>query len=107
MATSILGHPILLCAIIVCLFLLGNRYGNGISHIPGPMIPSLTGFWRVLDAGRGQAHETQLHLHRKYGPLVRIGPSHVSISDPKAIPIIYSFKDGFVKVKRSLLNRFV
>ena len=42
---------------------------------------------------------TAIALHKKYGPLVRIGPNHVSVSDPKAINIIYGLKTGFTKVK--------
>jgi hypothetical protein len=41
-------------------------------------------------------------LHKKYGPLVRIGPKEVLISDPEAIKVIYTLRSGFIKV-RSLL----
>ncbi|KAF5529252.1 hypothetical protein FNAPI_13938, partial [Fusarium napiforme] len=36
-------------------------------------------------------------LHRKYGPLVRIGPNLVSVSDPAAIPTIYGNKHVWKK----------
>lgn len=35
--------------------------------------------------------------HKKYGPLVRIQPNHVSVADPEAIPVIYSMTGGWLK----------
>ncbi|PVH68975.1 cytochrome P450 [Cadophora sp. DSE1049] len=36
-------------------------------------------------------------LHDKYGPIVRVGPNHVSVSDPAMIPIIYGISSKFTK----------
>jgi hypothetical protein len=33
------------------------------------------------------------------GPLVRIAPNEVSVSDPAAVKIIYNIKSGFTKVR--------
>ena len=38
-----------------------------------------------------------LRLHDKYGPLVRIGPNHVSFSDASLIPKVYSITSKFYK----------
>lgn len=38
-----------------------------------------------------------INLHRKYGPLVRIGPNHISVSDPAAVKVIYAAGKGFTK----------
>ncbi|KAI9842249.1 MAG: hypothetical protein M1837_007394 [Sclerophora amabilis] len=38
-----------------------------------------------------------VELHAKYGPIVRIGPNHVSLSDPEALRAIYSTKSVFTK----------
>jgi benzoate 4-monooxygenase len=38
-----------------------------------------------------------MELHRKYGDFVRIGPNHVSINNPGAIPQIYGHRTGFTK----------
>ena len=40
-----------------------------------------------------------IELHEKFGPLVRIGPNHVSISDPVALKTVYGFTNIFKKVK--------
>jgi hypothetical protein len=49
---------------------------------------------------KGDHHNTAIDLHRKYGPLVRIGPKHISVGDSSAIPIIYGLNKGFTKVRR-------
>lgn len=38
-----------------------------------------------------------MKLHHKYGPLVRVGPNHVSVSDPEAVKVIYGINTGFTK----------
>jgi hypothetical protein len=36
-----------------------------------------------------------LKLHDKYGPLIRVGPKHVSFSDSSLIPKVYSISTKF------------
>lgn len=61
-----------------------------LSHIPGPFWARLTDLWR-LRSQNTKGHTARLiALHEKLGKLVRLGPNHVSISDPAAIPIVYS-----------------
>lgn len=38
-----------------------------------------------------------LKLHEQYGPLVRVGPNHVSISDASCIPVLYGINNKFWK----------
>jgi hypothetical protein len=38
---------------------------------------------------KGDMHTKMISLHRKYGSLVRTGPSEVSVSDPEAVKTIY------------------
>lgn len=35
--------------------------------------------------------------HKKYGPLVRIQPDHVSVADPEAISVIYCHTGAWLK----------
>ncbi|KIW33140.1 uncharacterized protein PV07_00011 [Cladophialophora immunda] len=74
-----------------------NRYGTGINHIPGPALASFTDLWRFFVVWGRRPELKHIQLHEKYGPLVRLGPRVVSISDPAAIPIIYALNSGFVK----------
>ena len=92
-------HSLLIIVGLFLCYLLSNRYGKGISHIPGPAIASCTGFWRLWNVRQGSAHITQMGLHQQYGSLVRIGPNHVCVRDPKAIPIIFGSKGRFTKVR--------
>lgn len=88
--------PLLLFGVIV--LLLWNKYAHGLHRIPGPSLAAYTGLWRLYDLIRGHAQQTAIELHRKHGPLVRVGPKHVSVGDPDAIPQIYGLKANFTKV---------
>lgn len=93
----ILAYPI---QIILCLFVLNfvwNKFQPGLVGIPGPTIAAYTKLWRLYDVWKGNAHQTAIQLHATYGPLVRIAPNHVSIADPKMIPIIYGIKENYTK----------
>lgn len=81
---------------LIIVRLLRNRWC--LSGIPGPWLASYTRLWKVHDVWQGQHHQTTLELHRRHGPLVRIGPKHISVADPKAIPIIYNIDKSFTKV---------
>lgn len=78
-----------------------------INNIPGPILAKFTNLWRFFNVWRGKAEVTQLKLHRRYGPAVRLGPNCVSLSDPDLIKTIYSTKEKWVKVSLSLQCRFV
>lgn len=64
----------------------------------GPFWAKFTDWWRVVDTSRFKAHETQLRLHKKYGPVVRLGPNCLSISDPKLAKTIYAIRGSYYKV---------
>ncbi|KIX02762.1 uncharacterized protein Z518_08704 [Rhinocladiella mackenziei CBS 650.93] len=69
-----------------------------LSSIPGPFWASFTNLWRAYETEYGAEFRKTLEgLHKKYGPFVRIGPTTVSISDPSAIPTIYSMHGEFKK----------
>lgn len=78
--------------------LLMNRYKHGLQDIPGPRIAKYTGLWKLHNVWKGDHHNTAIDLHQKHGNLVRIGPRHVSVGDPSAIPVIYGLNKGFTKV---------
>jgi hypothetical protein len=101
-----MGYPlktyffcILLAAVV--LHLLKNRFKRGLRDIPGPTAAKYTRLWKLHSVWKGNHHTTAIDLHRKYGSLVRIGPKHVSVGDPDAIPVIYGLNKGFTKVRVS------
>ncbi|RSM09057.1 hypothetical protein CDV31_007824 [Fusarium ambrosium] len=92
--------PLNLALFTVSIFILHsirNKFRRGLRTLPGPTLAAYSGLWRYLDVRSGQAHKTAINLHRKHGSLVRIGPNHVSISDPREIKKIYGLKSGYTK----------
>jgi len=89
------GAPVALGAY----YILYHLYLNGLSHIPGPTIAKLSNWWKISAAWHEEMPRRNVELHRKYGPLVSIGPNMISVDDPEAHSIIYSFKPIWKKVK--------
>ena len=74
-----------------------NKWANGLNSIPGPALAAYTGWWRVLSVLQRRPELAHVALHTRYGPLVRLGPRVVSVSDPNAIKVIYGLNAGYVK----------
>lgn len=88
---------------LIVLRLLINKFRPGLVGIPGPKLAGYTALWKLHSVWKGDHHNTEIRLHKKYGPLVRIGPNHISVGDPKAIPVIYGLNKGFTKVGHETL----
>lgn len=89
-----------LLAVIVC-HLIWTRYHGGLHKVPGPFIASLTSFWKWHIILQEDMALRSWKFHEKYGPLVRIGPDHISASSPEAIRAIYVENRGFPKASLS------
>lgn len=87
----------------ILLRLLHNKYGRGLNRIPGPWLAGFTDLWRLFVVKGRRAQEVHIELHKKYGPIVRLGPRAISVADPEAIKIIYSPSAGFPKVVHQIL----
>jgi hypothetical protein len=83
---------------IIITRLIRNKFSHGINNIPGPSIAAYTDIWRAFKTWKGDMEQTQLQLHKKYGPVIRVGPNSVSISDIGAVSTIYRFSNRFNKV---------
>ena len=101
MLADILTLPSLLgvCVIVLVAYALRCKYGYGLSRIRGPTLAAYTDFWRFWIVWGRRPEKKHIALHEEYGPLVRLGPNMVSVSDPEAIRIIYALNAGFVKVR--------
>lgn len=75
-----------------------------LSHIPGPFLANFTNLPRVFWVLSYRAHEKHIEQHRKYGPIVRFGPTMVSVGAPSEISTIYRFSKPWPKVS-SLLSK--
>lgn len=78
-------------------YLVSIRYRPGLRQIPGPFLASFSDLDRIISTAKGLCMNYHLKLHEQYGPLVRIGPKHVSFSDPSYIPVLYGINSKFWK----------
>jgi len=93
--------------ILLAVYIIYTRYLTGISHIPGPWIASVSNFWKISAAWHQEMPQRNIALHRKYGPLVRMGPNMISVDDPSALNIIYGFKPIYLKVGAIQISRSI
>lgn len=91
-------HYIVVIVGIVAARLIYLRYLHPYGDIPGPFLATISPLWRLRGALNGTLHKDITAGHRKYGPIFRISPDEVSISDPEAIKTIYAHGAGFTKV---------
>ncbi|KAL6408616.1 Pisatin demethylase [Ilyonectria robusta] len=90
------------CVLIVSVLLLHwakNKYFTRLRHVPGPFIAGCTRLWKLYHVSGGQFARVQIQLHSRYGPIVRVAPNEVLISDPSAVKIIYGHTSNFGKTK--------
>ena len=88
---------ILLIAVLQVTDIILTRYWPGLRSIPGPFLASISHLDRIWSLIAGQQMTYHLRLHDKYGPLVRVGPNHVSFSDGSLIPMVYGINTRFWK----------
>ncbi|EKG14731.1 Cytochrome P450 [Macrophomina phaseolina MS6] len=86
-----------LVLVLAATFAAYRYFFHPLRRIPGPLLAKFTDAQRFLDTAGGRAELTHRLLHAKYGPVVRIGPNTVSLSDPECIKLIYSNKANFPK----------
>lgn len=78
------------------------HYYHGLHRYNGPFMASLTDFWRMCHAYRNRHREPMLHMHEKYGDVVRMGPNVLSFQQPQAIKDIYGAGKHYKKVSSSI-----
>ena len=57
-----------------------------------------TNLWRMFHVRQGKYHEVIHQLHKKYGPVVRIGPNVLDLDYPELTKTIYNTKANYLKV---------
>ncbi|KAF4212934.1 hypothetical protein CNMCM8980_000486 [Aspergillus fumigatiaffinis] len=62
---------------------------------PGPLLARVSGLWYINP--KHKAYLTLQALHNQYGPIVRTGPSDLSIIYPSAVPAIYGSQSSCTK----------
>ncbi|KAI8965007.1 putative cytochrome P450 [Daldinia sp. FL1419] len=71
-----------------------NLYFHPLRNFPGPVLYRASRLpWAIKFATGSQAFVVQ-KFHDEYGPIVRIGPNHLSFTDPRAWKDIYGHRIG-------------
>ncbi|KAF5537072.1 dityrosine transporter [Fusarium mexicanum] len=68
-----------------------------LARIPGPRLAAISSFWHAYNARMGRMAYLGKTLHRKYGPVVRVGPNEVWFDSKEAFHAIYSSGSGYEK----------
>lgn len=89
-------------AVWMVFIMIWTWYGHGLHRVPGPFFASISSFWKWNIIRKEEMPWRNTLLHQKYGPLVRIGPNHISASSPEAMRAIHIDKRGLKKVHISL-----
>jgi hypothetical protein len=67
------------------------------AKVPGPKLSAMTSWWIRWVDFRGNRAATIDQLHRKYGNIVRVGPSELSFTGMEAMQKIYGAGSAFYK----------
>lgn len=68
----------------------GNRlFRSPLAGIPGPWLAKITILYKEFYAARGLLPLFLKRLHDEYGPVVQIGPNHVSCITKESTDLIY------------------
>jgi benzoate 4-monooxygenase len=113
MLISLLSSPWIIVVIPVLCYLLPWLRNKSIRGIPGPKWAAFSNLWLMYHCRRGRRYLAVDAAHKRYGPLVRLQPNHVSIADPEAVVAVYGhgngflksdFYDAFVSIRRGMFN---
>ncbi|KAK2005978.1 cytochrome P450 [Colletotrichum eremochloae] len=69
-------------------YALYQLFVSPLSKIPGPKLWAVSYIPYVRLYTSGHSHRKILKLHQQYGPIIRVGPTHVSIHHPDAHEIV-------------------
>ena len=98
--TSLSGILLLLAGAVFLTYVIRvllRAFNTPLRDVPGPWLARYTSLWKLWEVHGGTFEKTNVELHRKYGPVVRLGPNEYSIDDPDAAKIIYGHGRPFMK----------
>lgn len=85
-AVAVAACLILLLATIACY----RACLHPLSHVPGPRLAALSSAWYAYHVRHGRMLPLATTLHRRYGPVVRVGPNELWFNSKDAFRLIYS-----------------
>lgn len=90
--------------LLLLLSYIKSAYHKGLRSLPGPFWARFSGLYRLSMVYKGDGPERYRDIHERYGAIVRVGPSHVSVSDVAMVPVIYGIGSKFSKVRLTHLE---
>lgn len=88
-SVSLLLAVLALLLLLTKFFLIDTLLLSPLSRIPGPKAFAITKWRLAYEDRKGTSTRFIYHLHQKYGPAIRIGPSMVSFNSLTAMRTIY------------------
>jgi hypothetical protein len=95
------SNLILLGCGLVALYFLIRFILDPLRDIPGPFLARFTRLWYFIEIYKGSFEQTNIKLHKRFGPIVRIAPGEYSVDDVEAMRTIYGHGTAFIKVNYS------
>jgi hypothetical protein len=89
--------PFILLGLVAAYYFVPYLQQSHLRDIPAPSFAAFTNVWLLIQARQGKKYLSVDEAHKKYGKLVRISPTQVSVADDEAIQSIYGHGNGFLK----------
>ncbi|PSK55395.1 Isotrichodermin C-15 hydroxylase [Elsinoe australis] len=87
----------LLLPVAIFIFIIYQRFLHPLSRYTGPLLASLSPFWKLWHVSSGSYERVLKELHDQHGAFIRIGPNHLDVSHADAVKDIFMTGKSFVK----------
>ncbi|KAF2095878.1 cytochrome P450 [Rhizodiscina lignyota] len=111
MASPFLQPVVTVLVAAVLSYIFYQRTQHRLARFPGPLLASITGFWRSYHEIIGDLPQTIDYLHFHHGPSVRVAPDEVDTVHPDFVDVVLkggrrftksNFYDGFKENRENL-----
>ncbi|KAK3489928.1 cytochrome P450 [Neurospora crassa] len=83
--------------VIILAIAVYRLFFHPLAGLPGPRLAALSNIWHAYHARKGRMYLLGKSLHKRYGPVVRVGPNELWFDSKEAFKTIYSAGSGFEK----------
>lgn len=97
MVHAVILNPWIYIGFATLLYIIPYLQRTALKKVPGPLLAKFSSLWLLIQCRKARRFQAVDNAHKRYGPLVRIQPDHVSVADADAIQAIYGHGNGFLK----------